>query len=240
MRRLRRPPLNNAVAGLTSPRGVAGARRNVRSFVLREGRLTSGQQRALEAHWPVYGLVPDGVLDFVAVFGRCAPVTLEIGFGNGDNLLETACAEPQADFLGIEVHRPGIGRLLRRAAEAGLSNLKVVRADAVEVLHRHIADAALARVVILFPDPWPKRRHRKRRLLNHKFVETLAAKLRPGGLLHLVTDWRDYADSIRKTVAGCGRFEPVAGDAVRTSRTRFERRGHEAGRDTIRLLYRRV
>ncbi len=242
MRRPRRLRPNNLVTGLTPPPGIKGAHRNVRSFVLREGRLTSGQQRALETHWATYGLTPAGMLDFDKVFTRRAPVTLEVGFGNGDNILAMACAEPQADFLGVEVHRPGIGRLLRRAAEAGLSNLKVVRADAVEVLQRHIADAALERVVILFPDPWPKRRHHKRRMMTPAFVGTLAAKLRPGGLLHLATDWREYAEAIRVTVAGSGEFDPAADTASvpQILQTRFERRGREAGRKAIRLSYRRV
>lgn len=242
MRRLRRLRPNKLVTGLTPSPGIKGAHRNVRSFVLREGRLTSGQQRALETHWAAYGLTPVGVLDFDEVFMRRAPVTLEIGFGNGDNLLAMACAEPQADFLGIEMHRPGIGRLLHRAAEAGLSNLKVVRADAVEVLQRHIAAAALERVVILFPDPWPKRRHHKRRLMTPAFVGTLAAKLHLGGLLHLATDWREYAEAMRVAVVGSGEFEP-AGDTEpvpQILQTRFERRGRDAGREAIRLSYRRV
>ena len=216
--------------------------RVIRSFVLREGRLTPGQRRALDVYWPVYGLAPEGVLDFEAIFGRRAPVALEIGFGNGANLLAMAVAEPRTDFLGIEVHRPGIGRLLSAAAAAGLSNLRVIRADAAEVLRHHVSDAAFERVLILFPDPWPKRRHHKRRLLSPGFASLLAARIRPGGVLHLATDWREYADSIRAILAGSGRFEPV-GEGSRPAwrcETRFERRGREAGREVVELLYRRV
>ncbi len=218
------------------------AHRGVRSFVLRDGRLTRGQRRALVAHWSTYGLAPDGVLDLAAVFGRRAPVTLEIGFGNGANLLAMAAAESEADFLGIEVYRSGIGRLLCAAAETGLINLKVIRADAAEVLQRNVADNAFARVLILFPDPWPKRRHHKRRLLTPAFIATLADKMHPGGVLHLATDWREYADSMRAAVAGDGRFEPI-GDGGRPAwrpETRFEARGREAGREVANLLYRRA
>ena len=220
--------------------------RGIRSFVLREGRLTRGQQRALDAHWSAYGLEPDRargeVLDFTAVFGRRAPVTLEIGFGNGDNLLAMAAAEPHADFLGIEVHRPGIGRLLSRIAEMTLSNLKVIRDDAVEVLQNHVAAAAFERVLILFPDPWPKRRHHKRRLLKPAFIDTLADKMCAHGVLHLATDWHEYADSMREVVAASRRFELV-GDGTRPPwrpETRFEMRGRKAGREAVNLLYRRL
>ena len=219
-----------------------GRNRVVRSFMLREGRLTSGQQHALDEHWPTYGLVPEEVLDFRAVFGRLAPVTLEIGFGNGDNLLAMAVAEPQADFLGVEVHRPGVGRLLLGAVEAGLSNLKVIRADVVEVLREHVAPSAFARVLILFPDPWPKRRHHKRRLVTPPVIAMLAGRMCSGGMLHLATDWREYADSMRTVVAGSGQFEPVSNGRRPAWRpeTRFEARGREAGRETVNLLYRRI
>ena len=169
-------------------------RRGIRSFMLRETRLTAAQRRALKAHWPRYGVAVDGLLDMDALFGRRATRTLEIGFGNGDNLLAMATAEPHNDFLGIEVHRPGIGRLLHLAAAAGLTNLKVIRADAVEVLREHVADRTFDRVLILCPDPWPKHRHHKRRLLSPSFVATLADKMRAAGTLYLATDWSEYAE----------------------------------------------
>ena len=222
------------------PRGRV-PRRGVRSFALRAGRLTTGQRRALDAYWPAYGLVPDGVLDFAAVFGRRAPLTLEIGFGNGDNLLAMAAAEPQADFVGVEVHRPGIGRLLRNAAETGLSNLRVICADAAEVLRCNAPDRSFDRVLVLFPDPWPKRRHHKRRLLAPPFIAMLADRMRAGGMLYLATDWREYADAIREAVMGSGRFEPVDGGCPgRHCETRFEQRGRAAGHRTVELLYRRL
>lgn len=219
-------------------------RRRIRSFVLREGRLTAGQRRAFEAHWPTYGLSPQagGTFDLAAAFGRRAPVTLEIGFGAGDSLAALAAAEPQHDFLGIEMHRPGIGRLLHLAAERGLTNLRVIRADAVEVLQQHVADDAFERVLILFPDPWPKRKHHKRRLLTPAFTATLAGRMRPNGLLQLATDWPDYADAMRKTIEGDGRFVATKDDARAVScfDTRFEQRGSAAGREIARLLYRRA
>lgn len=216
----------------------------IRSFVLRESRLTAGQRRALEVHGPTYCLSPrEGeTLDLAAAFGRSAPVTLEVGFGAGDSLAALAAAEPQHDFLGVEMHRPGIGHLLHLAAERGLTNLRIIRADAVEVLQRHVVDDAFERVLILFPDPWPKRRHHKRRLLTPAFIATLADGMRPGGLLQIATDWPDYADAVRGTIEGDGRFEAVADDSRAVTRldTRFERRGRAAGREIISLLYRRV
>ena len=232
---------------LERPAAVAGAGAfsarpcGVRSFVRREGRMTPAQRRAIEAYWPVYGLNAEGLLDFPALFGRDAPVTLEIGFGNGENLLAMAATEPRHDFLGIEVYRPGIGRLLNAAHAARLTNLRLMYADAAEVMSESVADASLSRTLVLFPDPWPKRKHRKRRLLTPDFVAVLAAKTSTGGLLHLATDWQDYAQQIRRVVAVSGRFEPV-GDACppRCRRTRFEVRGDVAGRKTTNLFYRRI
>ncbi len=203
--------------------------------------MTLAQRRAIEAHWPVYGVDAEGVLDFPTLFGRVAPVTLEVGFGSGENLLAMAVAEPEKDFLGIEVYRPGIGRLLNAAHTARLSNLKVMDADAAEVIPESIADASLSRVLVLFPDPWPKRKHRKRRLLTPAFVATLAAKTALGGLLYLATDWQDYVGQMRWVVAASGCFAPV-GDAHPRwrCRSRFEVRGDQAGREITKLLYRRV
>ena len=216
--------------------------RGIRSFVLREGRLTRGQRRALETHWRTYGLEPTGLLDFTVVFGRRAPVALEIGFGNGENLLAMATAEPQTNFLGIEVHRPGIGHILQSVARAELSNLKIICADAVEVLQNNIADSTFERALILFPDPWPKRKHHKRRLLTAPFIEMLAHKMCSGGLLHLATDWREYADSINN-VMGESHYFTVMSDSQCLDwclQTRFEKRGHEAGREIVKMLYQRV
>ena len=168
--------------------------RPVRSFVLRQGRLTIAQQRAVETLLPEFGVAyaPEQ-LDLKMVFGRSAPKILEIGFGMGAATAEIAHNHPQNDYLGIEVHTPGVGNLLRLIEAQGLSNLRVIQHDAVEVLRDMMADAALDGVHIFFPDPWPKKRHHKRRLLQAEFVRLLCAKLKPGGYLHFATDWEEYA-----------------------------------------------
>src|SRR5262245_6033320 len=171
--------------------------RRVRSYVRRGGRITSAQARAVVELWSRYGIdFAPQMLDLDAVFGRRAEHVLEIGFGNGDALLALATAQPQRDFLGIEVHEPGVGRLLAQAAHAGVTHLRVLRHDAVEVLEQQLAPQSLDEVLIFFPDPWPKKRHHKRRLLQPGFVATLAARLRPGGVLRVATDWEPYAQQI--------------------------------------------
>ena len=179
-------------------------RRTVRSFVVRAGRITAAQQRALVELWPRFGLpAGDTVLDLGAVFGRHAPCTLEIGFGNGEHLRSRAQAEPARNFLGVEVHRPGIGHLLRAAAGADLNNLRVIDRDAVEVLQFQIAPDALDEVQILFPDPWPKKRHHKRRLIQPEFTALVATRLRIAGRLLLATDWAPYAEHMRLVLGEC-------------------------------------
>ena len=217
--------------------------RPVRSFVLREGRLTPAQQRALDELMPRYGIEPEGgPLDLAGAFGREAPVWLEIGFGNGDALHAMAASHPEVDFLGVEVHRPGIGRLLRAIDEDGLPNVRVIQADATEVLRDHLPDASLARVLLFFPDPWPKKRHHKRRIVQPPFVQQVARVLEPGGVFHLATDWDDYADHMRDVLTKHDAFEPV-GDTERPAyrpRTRFEQRGEDRGHAVHDLLYRRL
>ncbi|MGA3156578.1 MAG: tRNA (guanosine(46)-N7)-methyltransferase TrmB [Steroidobacteraceae bacterium] len=221
--------------------------RAIRSFVRRAGRITPGQQRALEALWPRYGLdVGAGLLDFGQIFGRTAPVVLEIGFGNGEQLLARAMRAPECSFLGIEVHEPGVGHLLLAAERAELSNLRVIRHDAVEVLQGQIPVASLDEVQILFPDPWPKKRHHKRRLIQPAFIETVARCLQPEGLLHLATDWAPYAEHMREVLAACPKFTDCSTDSVQNARlpervaTRFERRGTRLGHRVQDLLYRRM
>lgn len=216
--------------------------RPVRSFVLREGRLTPGQRRALAELLPRYGIDSgDGTIDFAAVFGREAPVWLEIGFGNGDALRYMAARHPEIDFVGIEVHRPGVGRLLRAIDDEGLTNVRVIRADAAEVLRDNMRDGSLARVLIFFPDPWPKKRHHKRRLVQPPFVREIARVLEPGGILHLATDWQDYAGHMQAVLDAEGRFANAT-DAHADYRplTRFEQRGEDKGHKVYDLLYRRT
>lgn len=224
----------------------SGYLRRVRSFVLREGRLTPGQARALEQWLPSYGL--DGAtdeLDLGAVFGRRAPVVLEIGFGNGESLLDMARRRPEWDFIGVEVHRPGVGHLLKAAGEEGIRNLRVSARDAIELLEQRIADNALSRVQLYFPDPWPKKRHHKRRIVQPPFAALVARKLKPGGEFHLATDWQPYAEHMREVLDAEPALENLAGEAGYVARpeerplTKFERRGQRLGHGVRDLIYRR-
>lgn len=222
------------------------AHRHIRSFVRREGRLTPAQKRALDELWPRYGI--DGrnePLDLPALFGRNAPVVLEIGFGNGEALAELAAAHPENNFLGIEVHRPGVGHLLNLLAARGIANVRVVVADAKEILAARIPDESLAAVHLFFPDPWPKKRHHKRRLLQPDFAQLVRRKLRTGGVIHLATDWQDYAQWMMETLTAAEGFENVAGRGCYGERgerplTRFERRGVRLGHAVRDLRFRRV
>ena len=225
---------------------AARPHRPIRSFVRREGRITKAQERALTELWPRYGVdAGDAPLDFRALFGRAAPVHVEIGFGNGDVLAAMAARHPEYDYLGIEVHRPGIGALLRRLEAAGLGNARVMRADAEEVLARNIPDAALSAVYIFFPDPWPKKRHHKRRLIQPEFAELVRRKLQPGGMLHLATDWRDYAEQMLDVLSQTPGFENTAGAGAFAPRpeerplTKFEQRGKRLGHEVYDLSFRR-
>ena len=222
-------------------------RRAIRSFVLRQGRVTPAQQRAFETHWATYGVEYEGrVRDFDALFGRRAPLVLEIGFGNGEQLHFAGANEPAANHVGVEVHGPGVGRLLNAVAADGLTNVRVYRHDAVEVLQHEVADASLDAVRIYFPDPWPKTRHHKRRLVQPAFAALVAQKLRHGGLLHLATDWQDYAghmlavldaDASLRNRAGPGGF--VERPSWRRE-THFERRGRRLGHGVWDLVYERM
>lgn len=218
--------------------------RAVRSFVLRQGRMTLAQARALDELRPRYGLMlPDSPLDLDTVFGRSADCVLEIGFGNGEALLATALARPDCDFIGIEVHGPGVGRLMKDAAVAAVSNLRVFQDDAVQVLSRAIADDALAEVRIFFPDPWPKKKHHKRRLVQPAFVASLHRVLRTGGRLHLATDWSAYAEHMLEVMEAAPGYRNIAGAGQYTDRpasrplTHFEQRGLRLGHPVHDLIY---
>ena len=171
--------------------------RPVRSYVLRQGRISPAQQRALEELLPRYGIAfAEQPIDAGRIFGRSAPLLLEIGSGMGETTAAIAQARPECDFIAVEVHGPGVGSLLKRIAELGLSNLRVIRHDASEVFERMIGDGTLAGAYIFFPDPWPKKRHHKRRLIQSPFVALVARRLKPGGYLHLATDWEEYAEQM--------------------------------------------
>lgn len=220
--------------------------RPIRSFVRREGRLTTGQAHALEAHWPQFGADRDALRQPAALFSQTAPITLEIGFGDGENLLAQCQAHADRNFIGLEVHRPGVGRLLASAAKAGVSNLRVAALDAAELLRGTLPAACLDAVYVLFPDPWHKARHHKRRLIQTPFLDDLSGAVRPGGLLRLATDWADYAEHMLavcdahprwRNVQGAGGTMAHADDRIET---KFERRGLRLGHGVTDLAYTRV
>jgi tRNA (guanine-N7-)-methyltransferase len=201
--------------------------RPIRSFVLRQGRTTPAQQRALDGLLPKYGIA------FPQPITSSKPLVLEIGSGMGETTAEIAKAHPEADFVAIEVHGPGVGSLLNRIEKDDLRNLRVVRHDAVEVLERMVGDASLAAVHLFFPDPWPKKRHHKRRLVQAPFVALLARKLKPGGIVHAATDWPDYAVWIEEAFSG---WQKATRGIVERPTTKFEARGQRLGHP-IRDLY---
>jgi tRNA (guanine-N7-)-methyltransferase len=220
------------------------ASRPIRSFVLRQGRFTPAQQRAFTEHWSRYGLAPEaGALDAQQVFGRRAPLVLEIGFGNGEQLLWSAQHEPEKDFIGIEVHRPGVGRLMNALASHNVDNVRLYNDDAVSVLERCLAGETLAEVRIYFPDPWPKKRQQKRRLIRPEFVALLAERVAANGVLHLATDWADYAEHMHGVLESSPRWRNRAGPERFTARpqwrieTHFEKRGRRLGHGVWDLLY---
>jgi tRNA (guanine-N7-)-methyltransferase len=221
--------------------------RSIRSFVTRNGRITEAQQRALDELWPKYRVEDTGtLLDLAAIFERSAPLSVEIGFGNGDNLLALAAAHPERIYLGIEVHLPGIGRLLRALEDRGLTNVRVVCRDAVDVLGEQLAPGCVDELLILFPDPWPKKRHHKRRLVQPPFVELAVSRLAVGGVLRLATDWEPYAQEMLTTLTTNPRLRNRASDGGFIPRpeerpvTRFERRGERLGHGVWDLAFGRI
>ncbi|MFN7087879.1 MAG: tRNA (guanosine(46)-N7)-methyltransferase TrmB [Burkholderiales bacterium] len=223
----------------------AGAHPRIRSYVLRAGRVGSGQARALAEIGPRC-LLPfrPQVIDLDVAFGRAAPHVLEIGFGMGEGLAETAAAHPDTNFLGVEVHTPGVGALLKLVGERGLSNVRVIQHDAVDVLERMIAPGTLAGVRIFFPDPWHKKRHHKRRLIQPPLVALLATRLEPGGYLHLATDWQDYAEQMLAVLSAEPLLSNSGSDYVPRPDTRpltkFEQRGIRLGHGVWDLVFHRT
>jgi tRNA (guanine-N7-)-methyltransferase len=213
--------------------------RGIRSYVLRQGRTTPAQQRALDALLTTHGIAyRQALLQPGDVFGRSAPLVLEIGSGMGETTASIAAAQPETDFIAVEVHGPGVGSLLRRIDELALKNVRVIRHDAVEVLEHMIADGALAGLHLFFPDPWPKKRHHKRRLVQPAFAALAARKLAPGGYLHAATDWDDYALQIAEVLSAAPDFERVAAPAERPA-TKFELRGLKLGHSVRDLFLRK-
>lgn len=219
------------------------SRRRVRSFVRRPGRMTPAQQRALAELLPIYEIPPQDE-ELGRAFERERPLVVEIGFGNGAALAWMAANEPDRNFVGIEVHEPGVGRLLRSLQAEGLENVRVAARDAVEVLRDQARPGSLEEVRIYFPDPWPKKRHHKRRIVQGPFLELLADRLRPGGRLHLATDWQPYAEWMLEQLEPSDRFENLGDPFVERPpwrpQTHFEQRGARKGHAIFDLLYRRI
>ena len=221
-------------------------KKSIRSYVVRAGRMTDGQRNAFENSWATYGLkLADGAIDTDTVFGRAGPKVLEIGFGMGDSLLQMATAEPATDFIGIEVHPPGVGTIMNIAQSEGISNLRVYLADANDVLEECFAPQSIDRLQLYFPDPWHKKKHNKRRIVQPQFVQLVREKLRPGGVLHMATDWKHYAEQMLETLDEAEGFENIAGIGQYSPRpdyrpmTKFEKRGERLGHGVWDLIYKK-
>jgi len=223
----------------------------IRSFALRQGRLSQAQQNAIEALWPKYGLEvtnepAEKFLDFNQVFGREAPTIVEIGFGMGKSLAEMAEANPDQNYIGIEVHRPGVGALLKLIGEKGLTNIRIFNHDAIEVLEKCIPKDSLTGLYLFFPDPWHKKRHHKRRIVQAEFAQSIAKHLKPGGHFHMATDWEDYAEHMMDVMSVAEHYRNTAGDKAYTPRpdyrplTKFEQRGHRLGHGVWDLIFERI
>jgi len=222
-------------------------KKSIRSYVVRAGRMTDGQRNAFENSWAKYGLkLADGPIDTDNLFGRTGTKVLEIGFGMGDSLLKMAEAEPDTDFIGIEVHTPGVGTLMNSAAEQGIDNLRVYLADANDVLEECFAAESIDRLQLYFPDPWHKKKHNKRRIVQPSFVQLVREKLRPGAVLHMATDWQHYAEQMLETLDAAEGFENRAGAGNYSPRpdyrplTKFELRGERLGHGVWDLIYKKT
>jgi tRNA (guanine-N7-)-methyltransferase len=221
--------------------------RPIRSYVLRQGKLTSAQKKAIENYWHQYGIdFSEKILDLKSIFDRNVTVTLEIGFGNGDSLLEQACSRPDQDFIGIEVHSPGVGHLLHRIHQENIKNLRVIRHDAIEVLEKQIPETSLHCVQLLFPDPWHKKRHHKRRILQNSFIKSINKHLVVGGQFHMATDWENYAQHMLNEMDNAKGFKNNSGKGKYSNtkgarqQTKFERRGLKLGHGVWDLIYTKI
>lgn len=218
-------------------------RRNIQSFVLRQGRMTVAQAKALERLEPIYGLTTHQPVDAGILFGRNAPLIIEIGFGNGDSLASMAAASPDKNFIGIEVHKPGVGHLLLEIERRQLDNIRLHRGDAVEYLRHCLPDASIHGLQIFFPDPWHKKKHHKRRLIHPDFIALVATKLQAGGYIHLATDWKDYAEHMIGVLDACPLLFNTAGSGCFIERpdyrpaTKFEQRGQRLGHGVWDIIY---
>ena len=219
-------------------------KRSIKSYVLRQGRLTKGQKNAIEELWPEYGVeLQQQKLDSQQCFGRIAPLVIEIGFGMGTSLVQQALAEPNKNFIGIEVHRPGVGSCLQEISSQGLDNLKVMNCDAIQVFEQMIANNSVSRVQLYFPDPWHKKKHHKRRIVKENFVSMIYAKLTTAGIFHMATDWQPYAESMLEVMQMVKGFKNMAFPDNYMPRpdfrpiTKFELRGQKLGHGVWDLMY---
>lgn len=237
---------NSNAAQDAQPKSKEKYMRKIRSFVKREGRMTNRQQTAIDNLWESMGVdYKEEMLDFTELFGRDAPVVLEIGFGMGKSLIEMALQSPEKNFLGIEVHGPGVGACLADAGDAGVTNLRVMNHDAVEVLAHMIPDKSLATFQLYFPDPWHKARHHKRRIVQPAFIENMRPKLAIGGVIHMATDWENYAEHMLEVLNAASDFKNCSeGDYAPRPEwrplTKFESRGHNLGHGVWDLLFERI
>jgi tRNA (guanine-N7-)-methyltransferase len=218
----------------------------IKSFVLRQGRLSAAQKSAIESQWPEFGLeLKNQLLDLTGLFGREAPTILEIGFGMGKSLAEMAEANPDQNYIGIEVHRPGVGALLKLVEEKGLTNIRVFNEDAYEVLERMIPENSLAAVYLFFPDPWHKKRHHKRRIVQPEFAQKIRKHIKIGGQFHMATDWENYAEHMMEVMSHAEGYNNISGTGEYTPRpdyrplTKFEARGHRLGHGVWDLIFER-
>ncbi len=242
IRQMSRPSQDKEVSGSDSAH-----RRPVRSYVLRGGRLTEGQKRALAELWPHFGIDDsDAMLDLGELFGNRAPVIMEIGFGNGEATWQMAGAHPEENYIGVEVHRPGVGHLLLKIEKHGIRNIRIACADAAEFLRKRIPEGSLEGVRIYFPDPWPKKRHHKRRIIQPSFVRLLASRMRPGAILHVATDWEPYAEHMLEVLDSVNGFVNLSTSGGFHNKpdwrpeTKYEKRGERLGHKVKDLLFRRM